>query len=78
LEADLGMTGNDYNVALCLFFITYIVEYAFSDVSYILFEVPSNIALRKVRPAFYFPALMFGWGIVLSPFIVLMTFRSWC
>jgi hypothetical protein len=44
-----------------------------SDVSYILFEVPSNIALRKLRPAFYFPALMLGWGIVLSPFVVLMT-----
>ena len=76
MEADLGMKGNDYNVALCLFFITYMVEYGFSDVSYILFEVPSNIALRKVRPAFYFPALMFGWGIVLLPLSLLMTFRS--
>jgi hypothetical protein len=26
LEEDLGMTGDDYNIALCLFFITYPVE----------------------------------------------------
>jgi hypothetical protein len=24
LEADLGMEGNDYNLALCLFFVTYL------------------------------------------------------
>ena len=32
MTEDLNMTGNDYNVALLSFFITYI-----------LFEVPSNI-----------------------------------
>lgn len=26
LEADLGMEGNDYNLALCLFFVTYVVR----------------------------------------------------
>lgn len=32
LESDLGMTGNDYNVALCLFFITFFCCNALTDV----------------------------------------------
>ncbi|KUM57452.1 hypothetical protein ACN42_g9734 [Penicillium freii] len=37
LEKDLGMKGHDYNIALFIFFIPYI-----------LFEVPSNLFLKKV------------------------------
>lgn len=32
--------------------------------SYILFEVPTNLALRTVRPSLFFPTIMLGWGIV--------------
>lgn len=34
------MTGNDYNIALFIFFIPYI-----------LFEVPSNIMIKRVAPS---------------------------
>ncbi|KAK5012645.1 hypothetical protein LTR60_004277, partial [Cryomyces antarcticus] len=40
LEKDLQMTGNDFNVTLVVFF-----------VPFILFEVPSNLVLRKLAPS---------------------------
>lgn len=55
LEKDLNMKGNDYNVALLLFF-----------VPYILLEVPSNYMLRKVAPSTWLSGLMVCWGMILS------------
>ncbi|KAM0709966.1 hypothetical protein Q7P35_002328 [Cladosporium inversicolor] len=52
MTEDLKMTGDDYNVALFTFFITYI-----------LFEVPSNIILKRVAPSTWLAAIMFLWGI---------------
>lgn len=43
--------GNSYNVALFIFF-----------VPYILFEVPSNILLKKVAPSTWLSGLMLLWG----------------
>ena len=51
LEADLGMKGNAYNVALFVFF-----------VPYILFEVPSNVLMKKIAPSVWLSAIMFLWG----------------
>ncbi|EAW07665.1 allantoate permease family MFS transporter [Aspergillus clavatus NRRL 1] len=53
LEKDLGMTGHEYNVALFVFFIPYI-----------LFEVPSNMVLKKVKPSWWLSGIMFAWGIL--------------
>ncbi|KAI7549787.1 MFS general substrate transporter [Hortaea werneckii] len=39
LSEDLGLTGNEYNVALVIFFVPYVV-----------FEIPSNILLKRFRP----------------------------
>ena len=55
LENDLHMKGNDYNIALLVFF-----------VPYILFEVPSNIVIRKLAPSTWLSFIMVCWGIVLS------------
>ena len=51
LEKDLKMRGSDYNVALCVFFIPYI-----------LFEVPSNVMMRKVAPSTWLSLIMVCWG----------------
>ena len=51
LEKDLGMVGNDYNIALQVFF-----------VPYILLEVPSNILLRRIAPPTWLSFIMFLWG----------------
>lgn len=53
LEKDLHMKGNDYNIALFMFFIPYI-----------LLEVPSNILLKRFRPSRFLSGIMFVWGII--------------
>lgn len=50
---DLHLSSNEYSLALVVFFISYIV-----------FEVPSNLILAKTRPSLYLPAIMVLWGIV--------------
>ena len=52
MEADLGMAGDDYNIALLIFF-----------VPYILFEIPSNIFIRRLKPSNWLSIIMFIWGI---------------
>lgn len=51
MEKDLKMKGNDYNIALFVFFIPYI-----------LFEVPSNIIIKRVAPSAYLSGIMVCWG----------------
>lgn len=50
------MTGAQYNVALIIFF-----------VPYILLEVPSNIVLRKLAPSTWLSLLLFFWGKSQAP-----------
>ena len=45
LESDLNMSGSDFNIALLAFF-----------GPYILFEIPSNLVLRKVTPRVWLPS----------------------
>lgn len=51
LEASLGMKGSDYNIALFIFFIPYI-----------LLEVPSNIIIKRVAPSTWLSGIMVFWG----------------
>ncbi|KXX76424.1 High-affinity nicotinic acid transporter [Madurella mycetomatis] len=55
LEEDLNMTGDQYNVALTIFF-----------VSYIIFEVPANMALKHLSFRVWIPAITISWGIVMT------------
>lgn len=57
LEHDLHMKGRDYNVASLIFY-----------VSYIVFEVPSNLILAKVAPSTWLSVLLFFWGMLASDF----------
>lgn len=50
---DLGLTGNEFNVALMGFYILYI-----------LLDVPSNWLLKIVGGGRYLPLLGMAWGIV--------------
>jgi MFS family permease len=52
LDQDLGLKGNDYNAVLSIFY-----------VSYIIFEIPSNIACKWVGPGWFIPAITLGFGI---------------
>ena len=51
LEKDLHMKGHDYNIALFIFFIPYI-----------LCEVPANIIIRKISPSTWLSCIMILWG----------------
>ncbi|KAH8887266.1 MFS general substrate transporter [Thozetella sp. PMI_491] len=56
LAEDLGMTDLEYNTILSVFF-----------VPYVLFEVPSNVVLKKFkRPSVYLGSLVLMWGIVMT------------
>lgn len=50
---DLHLSSNEYSLALVIFFISYVV-----------FEIPSNIILSKTRPSIYLPSIMISWGVV--------------
>ncbi|KAF4958769.1 hypothetical protein FGADI_2113 [Fusarium gaditjirri] len=51
---DLGMSGEQYNIALSIYFIPYILA-----------EIPSNMILNKfAKPSQYMATIMFIWGIV--------------
>jgi hypothetical protein len=53
LSTDLNLQGNQYNVALLIFF-----------VPYILLEIPSNILLKKFKPNVWLALNMFLFGFV--------------
>ncbi|KAF8809511.1 MFS general substrate transporter [Phlegmacium glaucopus] len=55
LEKDLHMTDNQYLLTLTIFFF-----------SYALFEVPSNVFLKRLRPSLWLSFLMLFWGIMMT------------
>ena len=54
MEADLHMTDKQYLIALTAFFFPYA-----------LFEAPSNILLKRLRPSRWLSFLGVCWGIVM-------------
>ncbi|KAJ5280927.1 MFS transporter [Penicillium angulare] len=55
MNDDLGLVGNQYNIASTLFFVPYII-----------FEIPSNIVLKKTRPSLWLSLQVVAWGIVMA------------
>ncbi|KAJ3507524.1 hypothetical protein NLJ89_g6257 [Agrocybe chaxingu] len=53
LTEDLGVSPPEYNTALALYF-----------VAYVIFEVPANIILKRFNPQIWLPTLTLFWGIV--------------
>ncbi|KAI8970015.1 major facilitator superfamily domain-containing protein [Mycotypha africana] len=53
LSEDLHLVSNQYNWALTMFFIGYIV-----------LQIPANYIITKVRPSIMLPTIVFGWGAV--------------
>ncbi|OAK99377.1 MFS general substrate transporter [Phaeosphaeriaceae sp. SRC1lsM3a] len=52
-EKDLGLRGNQFNVAVSIL-----------NVGYVLMQLPSNMLLTKVRPSIYIPACAMLWSCV--------------
>ncbi|RAL11045.1 putative MFS transporter [Aspergillus homomorphus CBS 101889] len=53
LEEDLGLVNNQYQVAVSILFVTYC-----------LFEVPSNLMIKKLKPSRYIASISIIWGII--------------
>lgn len=53
MQTEIGATQYQFNIALMIFLIAYAV-----------FEVPSNILLKKLRPSRWLAFLMFSWGAI--------------
>ncbi|KAJ5706778.1 hypothetical protein N7488_006579 [Penicillium malachiteum] len=53
LEEDLGLVGNQYQVAVSILFVTYC-----------FFEVPSNLVIKKLKPSRYIATISVLWGII--------------
>ncbi|THH12738.1 hypothetical protein EW146_g7410 [Bondarzewia mesenterica] len=53
LESQLHLVGNQYNIALTMYF-----------VPYCLFECPANLVLKKFRPSRWLPGITIVWGTV--------------
>ncbi|KAL0060590.1 hypothetical protein AAF712_012593 [Marasmius tenuissimus] len=55
LEEDLGMSDDQYLISLTVFFF-----------SYAIFEVPSNVFLKRLRPSIWLSGLMLLWGVMMT------------
>ena len=53
LAKDIHLTGNQYNTALTIFFVPYVI-----------FEIPSNIILKRLKPHVWLSICMFMFGLV--------------
>ncbi|KAI5793707.1 major facilitator superfamily domain-containing protein [Peziza echinospora] len=53
MEKDLGLKGMQFQTAVSLLFVTYLI-----------FEIPSNLVLKKFHPRRYLAAITIGWGVV--------------
>ncbi|ORY57839.1 major facilitator superfamily transporter [Pseudomassariella vexata] len=65
LQEDLGMSPDQYNWCLTIFFF-----------SYAAFEVPSNLLLKKLRPSRWLPFIMVAWGTVMTLMGIVQNYRG--
>ncbi|KAI1407419.1 MFS transporter [Hypoxylon sp. FL1857] len=52
-ENDLNMSGNEFNTAVSILF-----------VGYVLMQVPSNMLITRIKPGIYMSGCMFLWAVV--------------
>ncbi|KAK7027995.1 hypothetical protein VNI00_015081 [Paramarasmius palmivorus] len=54
LVTQLDLKGNEYNIALTMYFIPYCI-----------FECPANLVLKKFRPRIWLPGITVLWGVII-------------
>lgn len=62
---DLHLHGNQYNLCLTIFFISYCV-----------FEIPSNMLIKRLNPRIYLTCIMIAWGIVMTLMGIVQNFKG--
>ncbi len=53
LEEDLKLSGSQFQTAVSILFVTYVI-----------FEIPSNLVLKKFTPSLWISFIVVMWGIV--------------
>lgn len=83
MDTDLGLTGNQYNIASTIFFVPYIIFGMHPSVlvppdsqSNRSQEIPSNMVLKKIRPSFWLSFLVISWGIVMTLMGIVKNFKG--
>jgi MFS family permease len=64
MATDLKLTSEQYSISLVVFFVTYVV-----------FEAPSNMLLVRIKPSIYLPAIMIIWGALTCVMAVIQDFK---
>ena len=64
MAKELVLTGNRYNIALLVFFPGYFFSSLLVNFSYFLFDLPSNLLIRKFGTANWLVIIIVGWGII--------------
>ncbi|SNX86065.1 related to allantoate permease [Melanopsichium pennsylvanicum] len=67
LVTDLKLDGQKLNIALAIFYITYIAV-----------EIPSNMMLRKFGAKLWLPLIVFCWGVITVFFGIVKNFAGLC
>lgn len=62
MDEALSLTDNQYSLAIILF-----------QIAYVVFGVPSNMLLSRLRPSRYIPAIVFLWGGVVACLAAIQT-----
>ncbi|OBZ85324.1 hypothetical protein A0J61_06624 [Choanephora cucurbitarum] len=65
LSEDLHLVSNQYNWALTMFFI-----------GYIILQIPANYVITKVRPSIMLPLIVFTWGAVVCFMALVKNFQG--
>lgn len=55
MEEDLGLHGNQYQTAVSILFVTYLLS-----------ELPSNLVLKKLRPSRWISFITTSWSVPFS------------
>ncbi|KAM6516547.1 hypothetical protein FALCPG4_014730 [Fusarium falciforme] len=65
MEEDLGLTGDQYQIAVSVLFVTYILS-----------ELPSNLVIKKFTPSRWIAFITTAWGIVATLTGIVQDYKS--
>lgn len=65
LDKDLGMKGTQYNTCVSIFFVGYLTG-----------QVPSNMLVTRIKPAWYMSGWMMAWAIVSTLTVVVKSYHG--
>ncbi|KAL6354302.1 hypothetical protein LRP88_11628 [Fusarium phalaenopsidis] len=65
MEEDLGLTGDQYQIAVSVLFVTYILS-----------ELPSNLVIKKFTPSRWIAFITTAWGVVATLTGIVQNYKS--